>query len=99
VPPYGKFGKRLPHKGLPSLATLTHRLHQPHVSLTVAEFLPVRDALDAVGAIPPQPIRFLIEAVGVFPQGALFLACVASRDLLDEQRRVHNAVDSLAVGP
>jgi len=80
------------------LATLTHRLHQPHVSLTVAEFFPVRDALDALGAIPPQPIRFLIEAVGVFPQGALFLACVASRDLLDEQRRVHNAVESLAVG-
>lgn len=31
--------------GLPSLATTTHRLHQPHCSLTVAEQLPTDAAL------------------------------------------------------
>jgi hypothetical protein len=86
-------------RGLPSMATHTHRLHQPHVSLIVAEDLPVTDALEAVGPVPPEPIRLLIEATGVFPGGFLFLACVVNQELLDEQRRVHDAIRPLAVDP
>lgn len=83
--------------GVPSMATHTHRLHQPHVSLVVAEDLRPEGALEAVGTVPRRPIQLLINAAGVFPGGVLFLACVVNQDLLDEQRRVHRAVAPLAV--
>jgi len=86
--------------GLHSLATITHRLHQPHCSLSVAEQLPAGDALQAVGTVPVRPIPLLVESVGVFPsQGTLFLALVANRALLDEQYRIHRAIAPLAVRP
>jgi len=86
--------------GLPSLATTTHRLHQPHCSLSVAEQLPAGETLDAVGVVPARPIPLLVESVGVFPSnGTLFLACVANRALLDEQCRIHRAIAPLAVRP
>jgi hypothetical protein len=44
-------------QGLPSMATHTHRLHKPHVSLTVAEYMPVRAALEAAQPLPSQPIQ------------------------------------------
>ncbi len=87
-------------RGLPSLTTHTHRLHQPHCSLSVAEDLSADQALDAVGVVPSRPIPLLIGSVGVFPpQGALFLACVANQALLAEQRRVHLALAPVAVEP
>jgi hypothetical protein len=86
-------------EGVPSMATHTHKLHKPHVSLIVAEHLPVNASLQAVGPVPTEPIRLLIEAAGVFPGGFLFLACVANVEMLDEQRRVHRAVQPLAVDP
>jgi hypothetical protein len=65
----------LSDRGLPSLASHTHRLHQPHCSLSVAEELSADEALAAVGVVPSQPIPLLIGSVGVFPpNGALFLA-------------------------
>jgi hypothetical protein len=86
--------------GLPSLATLTHRLHQPHCSLTIAENLPVEAALTAVGAVPGRPLPLRIESIGVFPtMGTLFLAPVVTPELLAEQRRVHSAVTPHAEGP
>jgi 2'-5' RNA ligase len=80
--------------GLPSLATRTHRQHRPHVSLTVTESLgqsdlaPVRSAL--AGHLP----AVLLDALGTFPgsEGALFLAAVATRDLLTLHARVHDAL-------
>jgi hypothetical protein len=85
--------------GVPSIATHTHGLHQPHVSLVVAGHLPVNASLEAVMAAPRKPIRLLIEATGVFPGGFLHLACVANHSLLDEQRRVHELVRPLVVDP
>jgi hypothetical protein len=82
---------------VPSMASHTHRLHQPHVSLIVAEEIPPTRALEALGPVPRVPIRCLVESAGVFPGGFLFLACVASRSLLDEQRRAHEAISPLAV--
>lgn len=85
---------------LPSLATRTHRRHQPHCSLTVAENLPVEEALAAVGAVPARPLRLRVESVGVFPNmGTLFLAPVVNPELLAEQRRVHSAVAPHAQQP
>jgi hypothetical protein len=84
--------------GLPSMATRTHRLHQPHVSLVVADDMAPAAALAAVGAVPRRPIPLLVEAAGVFPGGFLFLACVCSDPLLDEHRRVFEAVRPVAQG-
>jgi hypothetical protein len=86
-------------QGLPSMATHTHGRHEPHVSLIVADHLPVNASLGAVAPVPRQPIRLLIEAAGVFPGDFLFLACVANKELLDEQRRVHQAIRPLVVDP
>lgn len=80
-------------RGLPSRASHTHRLHQPHVSLAVAEDLAVEEALGLLGTLPPRPIRLRVESAGVFPGGVLFLACVMHQELLDEQRRVHDAAE------
>jgi hypothetical protein len=89
----------LAERGLASLATWTHQLHQPHCSLAVAEELPVEQALAVCGRVPQRPIRLRAESVGVFPGGALFLACVANSELLAEQRRVQAAVAALSVRP
>jgi hypothetical protein len=90
----------LSERGLPSLATHSHRRHQPHCSLSVAEELAWDEALDAVGVVPSEPIPLLVGSVGVFPpDGALVLACVANRALLSEQRRVHRALAPVAVHP
>jgi hypothetical protein len=85
--------------GLPSLLSHTHGLHAPHLSLTVAEQLPVAETLAAVGPVPTRRIPLLVEAIGVFPEGALFLAVVTNESLLSEQHRVHRAVRHLAESP
>jgi len=85
--------------GIPTLATHTHQLHRPHVSLSVAESLPVQDALDLAGTVPTRRVRLLVESAGVFPTGHLFLACVAGQDLLAEQRRVHQSLIPVACNP
>jgi hypothetical protein len=84
--------------GIPTLHSHTHRRHRPHLSLYVAEELPPDEALAAVGAVPSEPIQLHIENIGIFPQGVLFLACVPNSQLLHEQVRVTNAVQSLASG-
>jgi 2'-5' RNA ligase len=86
-------------RGLPSLATLTHRRHQPHVSLTGAGDLPAHEVLTAIGKVPARPVNLQVDAAGVFPGAVLFLACTANQRLLDEQRRVHEALEPLLLGP
>jgi hypothetical protein len=81
------------------MSTHTHRKHLPHVSLLVAEHLPVSETLSAVGRLPTEPIRLLIEAAGVFPEGNLFLATIATPALLEEQRRIHDLTRPMTVGP
>lgn len=87
----------LADQGLPSLATMTHRTHRPHLSLMVADDLPVERVLATVGRVPRNPISLAIESVGVFPEGVLFLACIVNRDLLSEHLRVGQLVEPLAV--
>ena len=86
-------------RGIPTLATETHGEHRPHLSLVVAHWLPVDEALKTIGRVPSRPLPFLVNSCGVFPGGVLFLACVASSELLLEQRRVHEAVAALCRGP
>lgn len=86
-------------RGLPSQGSHTHRLHQPHVSLAVAEDLAVEEVLGLVGTVPARPIRLRVESAGVFPGGVLFLACVMHQGLLDEQRRVHDTVEPVLLDP
>lgn len=90
---------RLTQAGIPNLGTHTHRRHVPHLSLTVAHDLPVEGTLHATGLVPREPVEFSVESVGIFPQGVLFLAVVASEQLLSEQKRVHSAVKTLARNP
>jgi hypothetical protein len=86
--------------GIPTLATLSHGRHWPHVSLTVADDLPIEPTLAAVGAVPAEPIGLRIDAVGIFPPaGTLFLACLVHEHLLAEHRRVHDVVAPLAHKP
>lgn len=89
---------RLEEAGVPTLASLTHRRHRPHASLIVGEHLevgPVVDALRTPPAAPARPIPLRVEAVGAFPEGVLFLACVTNDDLAREHRRVAERVGPL----
>jgi len=82
--------------GLPSMATHSHRLHEPHVSLVVAEIFDATRALEEIAAVPSEPISLSVSAAGVFPGGVLFLVCEPNQELLEEQQRIHRAVLPLA---
>ena len=84
--------------GLPSLENHTHRLHQPHVSLVVADDLDPEAASSAVGTVPATLIACRVEMVGFFPGGVLLLPLVPSLELLGEQQRVSAALGGLATG-
>ena len=84
--------------GIPTLASRTHRRHQPHVSLVVADDLVPESVLEVVGSVPRGPLRLLVSSPGVFPGGILFLTCVPNAALLEEQRRVHDLVAPMANG-
>jgi hypothetical protein len=73
--------------GVRTLATRTHRRHRPHVSLVVGERLDTDGVLAAIGELPSTPIGLRLEAIGMFPQGFLYLACTPSGELLAEQER------------
>ena len=90
--------RELAAAGLPSLETHTHRLHQPHVSLVVADDLDHETASSAVGAVPATPIPCRVEVVGFFPGGILLLPLVPNIELLEEQQRVSTALGGLATG-
>jgi 2'-5' RNA ligase len=81
------------------MATHSHRRHVPHISLFVAEDLPVSGALAALGRVPKEPLRLLIESAGMFPEGNLFLAAIVTPALQEEQRRVHDLIESMAFDP
>ena len=85
-------------QGIPTLATETHCSHRPHVSMLVAHWLPERETLEALARVPARPLPLLVSSCGVFPGGILFLACVPSDGLLEEQRRVYEAVAPLCKG-
>jgi 2'-5' RNA ligase superfamily len=90
--------RELEAAGLPSLETHTHRLHQPHVSLVVADHLEAEAAAAAVGRLPEVQIPCRVEAAAFFPGGFLILPLVPNVELLHEQQRVSVSTGDLAVG-
>ena len=87
--------QELASAGLPSMATHTHRRHQPHVSLVVAESLDAPAAGTAVGLVTATPLPCRLELAAFFPGGVLMLPLVPSYELLLEQQRVSSAIDGL----
>jgi hypothetical protein len=77
--------RELAAAGLPSMETHTHRLHQPHVSLVVADDLDHEAVSRALEAVPLAPIPCRIEVAGFFPGGVLLLPLVPNVPLIEER--------------
>lgn len=87
---------RLTDASLPSLETLGHRRHRPHLTLTVVEAAHP-PALADVGPLPL--LRFL--ALGTFAGdgGVLFLAAVVTAPLLGAHTRVSDLLREQDLSP
>lgn len=83
--------------GLPSMVSYSHKRHVPHVSLAVADSLPIVNVLSEIGALPSQPIPISIDAVAVVPGLHVLLTCVGGERLLTEQARAYRVVAQLDV--
>ena len=61
--------------GIPSLESFTHRRHEPHVSLVVADAIATAGCMDALrtGFFPADPMRITFGPAGAFPGGWLYL--------------------------
>jgi 2'-5' RNA ligase len=80
--------------GLPSLATLTHRRHRPHVSLTVAESLVGADLARLRDVLAARQPTLPLYVLGTFPGrgGALFLGVPVTAELVAFHADVHAAL-------
>jgi 2'-5' RNA ligase len=85
---------RLADAGLPSLATRTHRLHRPHVSLMVAESLAGADLARLRPVLRARRPAVRLYILGTFPgrNGALFLGVPVTAELLAFHAEVHAAL-------
>jgi hypothetical protein len=86
--------QRLADAGLPSLATLTHRQHRPHVSLAVAESLADADPVPLRSVLMSRRPALSLYVLGTFPgaQGVLFLGAQVTAELLAFHADVHAAL-------
>ena len=71
----------LERAGVPTLANHTHRRHRPHVSLVVADELPPEPVAAALGPLA-LPVPVILQYVGQFPGGVLWLGPAPTADLL-----------------
>nr|WP_209707927.1 2'-5' RNA ligase family protein [Crossiella equi] len=89
--------RALESAGVPSLATLGHRRHQPHISLALAASIPARTRAELRGdlALLAMPGLWL-HNVGAFAtsENVLMLAAVVDAELL----AVHSAVHDVLAG-
>jgi 2'-5' RNA ligase len=84
--------------GIPSLRTLTHRRHRPHLSLAVSDELDpglVAAALDGLPAAPPLPVD--LQYAGQFLGRVLWLGPAPTRDLLAHQAAVHERLQRTGI--
>jgi 2'-5' RNA ligase len=67
--------RQLEAAGIPSLESFTHRRHEPHVSLVVADEIAIGGWMDVLrtGFFPADPMRIELGQAGVFPGGWLHL--------------------------
>jgi hypothetical protein len=86
--------QRLAETGLPSLATLTHCRHRPHVSLAVAESLAGADLAPLQAALVGRQPTLSLYVLGTFPgsEGALFLGVAVTAELLAFHADIHAAL-------
>lgn len=84
---------RLDSAGLASMATVSHRRHQPHITLINTQTMSVTPTLLEVSATLLS-CELRMDVLGVFPgpESALFLGVCATRPLLDAHAAVHEAV-------
>jgi len=89
-----KLWQALAEAGLPSLATLTHRRHRPHVSLVVAESLAGADLAALRSVLMSRQPTLDLYVLGTFPgsEGVLFLGVPVTADLLALHGDVHSAL-------
>jgi len=86
--------------GLPSLATLTHRRHRPHVSLFVAESLDRADLTGLRTVLADRHPALRLSALATFPgrEGVLFLGVTVTAELLALQAQAHQSVAGQQAG-
>jgi 2'-5' RNA ligase len=67
--------RQLEAAGIPSLESFTHRRHEPHVSLVVADKIVTGGWLDVLraGFFPADPMKIEFGGAGAFPGGWLYL--------------------------
>lgn len=76
--------------GVPSLGQLTHRRHQPHLSLAVAGQLDPAGVAAALGGLPAgPPLPLKLEFVGQFAGRVLWLGPTPTAELLAHHAAVH----------
>jgi 2'-5' RNA ligase len=85
---------RLADAGLPSLATRTHRLHRPHVTVMVTESLAGADLAPLHSVLLACQPTVRLYVLGTFPgrNGALFLGVPVTAELLAFHAEVHAAL-------
>jgi 2'-5' RNA ligase len=91
---------RLETAGLPSLASRTHRRHQPHISLAVAERIDTGQLQDIRDCLAATHLDVTLYAPAVFPRpGVLYLSVVPTLALLQVHEEVHAALGDSIVAP
>jgi 2'-5' RNA ligase len=80
----------LEEAGIPSLRTLTHRRHRPHLSLATSDEFDPAAVAAALGGLPAAPpLRLEFEHVGQFVGRVLWLGPAPTQELLAHQAAVH----------
>lgn len=90
---------RLDQAGIPSMATVTHRRHRPHITLINTQTLSPTDALIAeLETLLRLEVR--LNVLGVFPgqASALFLGAVTTGTLLEAHAAIHAIVTEERAG-
>jgi 2'-5' RNA ligase len=90
----GELWQLLADADLPSLSTLTHRRHRPHVTLAVAESLLGADLAPLRSVLAAYQPTLNLYVLGTFPgrEGALFLGVTVTAELLAFHAEVHAAL-------
>lgn len=86
----------LEQAGVPTLANHTHRRHRPHVSLVVADELPPEPVAEALGPLA-LPVSVIVQYVGQFPGGVLWLGPAPTADLLGLHRATVAQLDAAGI--
>jgi 2'-5' RNA ligase len=67
--------RRLEAAGIPSLESFTHRRHEPHISLVVADEIVIGEWVDVLrtGFFPTDPMRIELANAASFPGGWVYM--------------------------